>query len=143
MQVWGPAAVPVARRPALVRGPLISPLWIPAYELPLVVGILAFLLLWWTSPDTLQPSYLLLLCFSLAACSPSAARAADPQGFINFCLHLSLGEVPKNSSTLITPLCTCREGVIHSPKVYLLSLIYKLHLTWLCWLVHRVNYGHT
>ncbi len=28
-------------------------------------------------PDTLQPSYLLVLCFSLAACSPSAARAAD------------------------------------------------------------------
>ncbi len=27
--------------------------------------------------------------------SASAARAADPQGFINFSLHLPLGEVPK------------------------------------------------
>ncbi len=143
MQYWGPAAVPVARRPALGRGALISPLCIPASKLPLVVGILASLLpschwLWASlhpcfraatgcghpcipapvvSPDTLRSSYLLVLCFSLAACSPSAARAADPQGFINFSLHHSLGEVPHNYSTLITPLCTSREGVIHSPKV--------------------------
>ncbi len=92
------------------------------------VGILAFLLLW---------------CH-LTHCSPafswSSASAwlhvhqallvqLTPKGLLILAYTSPRVKSPQNSSALITPLCTCREGVIHSPKVYLLSLIYKLHLT--------------